>query len=262
MKRLFIAVFLLLTAATNAHPAHFVLVHGSWHGAWCWYKLETLLEQQGHRVTAIDLPAHGIDTTAAEDVTLQDYENTIVSTIDALDTSEQIILVGHSMGGIAVSSAAAARPQSIDKIIYLAAFMLDDGQSMMEISSQDENSLINSSTLIPTFNGSALDIDRNWIEEIFYTESDQFDVTLAEALLVLEPSLPVIEELSLDSSDYWSIPRYYIKTMQDNAISPEIQQMMIDRIGVNAVYPIYTDHSPFFSRPYHLLAILNEISSR
>jgi hypothetical protein len=129
------------------------------------------------------------------------------------------------------------------------------------ISSQDVNSLINPSTLIPTDDGLALDIDREWIEEIFYSESDQFDITLAKALLVLEPGLPVTETLSLANPDYWSIPRYYIKTMQDNAISPEIQQMMIDRIGVERVFPIYTDHSPFFSRPYHLLSILNEISS-
>lgn len=260
MKKIILTMILFFVFTGVSYPAQFVLVHGSWHGAWCWYKIETLLKQEGHTVTVVDLPSHGIDTTAPETVTLQDYTDTVVAAIDHIGEEEQVILVGHSMGGIVASSVANEVPLKIDKLVYLAAFMLDQGQAMMDISMLDEDSLINSNTLIPNADWTVLDIDRTWVQKIFYEQSNIFDITLAERLIVPEPGLPVLAQLALDDPRYWNIPRFYIKTMNDNAISPAIQQMMIDRLGVEQVFPIYTDHSPFFSRPYHLLAVLQRIA--
>jgi pimeloyl-ACP methyl ester carboxylesterase len=87
-------------------PRHFVLVHGAWHGAWCWYKIVAGLEDAGHRVTTIDLPSAGIDPTPAGSVTLRAQADRIVATLDAL--AEPVILVGHSASGPPVSLAADA----------------------------------------------------------------------------------------------------------------------------------------------------------
>ena len=74
----------------------YVLIHGAWHGGWCWRKIVPLLEAGGHRVFAPDLPGHGDDKTATATVTLESYTDRICEI--ACAQTEQVILVGHSMG--------------------------------------------------------------------------------------------------------------------------------------------------------------------
>lgn len=117
--------------AVTATPKHFLLVHGGWHGAWAWYRIETQLEARGHTVTVIDLPGHGIDTTDPGSVTLADY---VARTVDILDNASMpVIVVGHSAGGIVLSSAAEARPRAVEKLVYVAAFLLQRGQTLTAI---------------------------------------------------------------------------------------------------------------------------------
>lgn len=78
----------------------YVLVHGAWHGAWCWQKVVPLLEARGNKVITFDLPGHGDDTTKPENVTLADYVNKLVSVTNA--QKGPVILVGHSMAGVVI----------------------------------------------------------------------------------------------------------------------------------------------------------------
>ena len=82
----------------------YVLVHGAWHGAWCWHKIVARLEARGHTVVAPDMPGHGMDRTPIEQVTLEDIAARLTSIIDAQD--EPVVLVGHSYGGTMISQAA------------------------------------------------------------------------------------------------------------------------------------------------------------
>ncbi|MCU0341691.1 MAG: alpha/beta fold hydrolase [Spirosomaceae bacterium] len=84
----------------------YILVHGAWHGAWAWKYVTPLLEAKGHKVLAIDLPGHGADKTPIVNVGLSDYTKKIVEVANA--QSGEVILVGHSMGGIPISQAAEA----------------------------------------------------------------------------------------------------------------------------------------------------------
>jgi pimeloyl-ACP methyl ester carboxylesterase len=79
--------------------ARFVLVHGAFGGAWCWEPAVGPLEAAGHTVTAIDLPGGGDDPTPAEEVTLDGYAARVC---EVLAEGEPAVLVGHSMGGVAV----------------------------------------------------------------------------------------------------------------------------------------------------------------
>ena len=84
--------------------SHFVLVHGAWHGAWCWSRVVPLLEELGHSADAIDLPGHGDDPTPRASVGIGDY---VRATGEALAKGPlPAVLVGHSMGGLLISSAA------------------------------------------------------------------------------------------------------------------------------------------------------------
>ena len=82
----------------------YVLIHGAWHGAWCWDKLAPLLQDQGHTVIAPDMPAHGQDLMPISEVTLQSYANRVCEVVN--QQTEPVILVGHSLGGISITQAA------------------------------------------------------------------------------------------------------------------------------------------------------------
>ncbi|WP_413467230.1 alpha/beta fold hydrolase [Pleurocapsa sp. FMAR1] len=91
----------------------YILIHGSWHGSWCWNKVATLLEQAGHKAIAPDLPSHGDDRTPIFEVTLQSYEDRVCEVVKA--QTEPVILVGHSMAGIVITQAAEQCPAKIEK---------------------------------------------------------------------------------------------------------------------------------------------------
>ena len=84
-----------------ATRSSFVLVHGGWHGAWCWERVVASLRNQGHNVVAPDLPAHGADRTPLVNRPYERYVPKICETLDSLD--DRAILVGHSSGGMIIT---------------------------------------------------------------------------------------------------------------------------------------------------------------
>ncbi len=78
----------------------FVLVHGSWHGAWCWYKVIPLLEQAGHRLFSPDLPSLGGDKTPISAISLKTWTDSICQILDS--QTQPVILVGHSRGSLII----------------------------------------------------------------------------------------------------------------------------------------------------------------
>src|SRR5258708_26771291 len=101
----------------------YLLIHGAWHGAWCWRNVIPQLTWTGHTVIAPDLPGHGDDLTPLACVTLESYVQAVTNLLDALPLEEQVILVGHSFGGIVISQVAEERPERIQCLVYLSALL-------------------------------------------------------------------------------------------------------------------------------------------
>jgi pimeloyl-ACP methyl ester carboxylesterase len=264
MKPLRRALFLFALAftislASTAHAKHFVLVHGAWQGAWNWYKVTTLLEASGHTVTPIDLPSHSIDGTPPGTVTPQSYTDKVVQTLDAI--SEPVILVAHSMGGIAISTAAEARPAKIEKLVYVAAFLVPNGVSLLDIAQTDTQALVLPNLIIDPLAGTA-DVNRAALKDIYYNTSPETDVSLARVLFKKNALGPLATPLSLTQAGWGSVRRFYIETLQDHAISLSVQRSMQAQSPVEKVYSLDSDHSPFFSTPLLLTGYLLDIASR
>src|SRR5260370_40737879 len=105
----------------------YLLVHGAWHGAWCWRKVVPLLEKVGNGWLAPDLPGHGQDSTSLAYVTLEAYVSRLLPLVDA--APEPVILVGHSLGGTVISQVAEARPEKVRLLVYLSALLPRAGES-------------------------------------------------------------------------------------------------------------------------------------
>ncbi|MBE7157388.1 MAG: alpha/beta fold hydrolase [Rhodospirillales bacterium] len=227
----------------------YLLIHGSWHGAWCWDKIIPLLERDGHDVITLDLPGHGGDTTPTSEVTLQSYADSICRVLDA--QSQPVILVGHSMGGIAISQAAEYRPEKIKALIFLSAFLLRDGESLSDVALFDKDSLIPPNIITDESQGIAT-FREDAITNTFYGNCSEADRTWAKSRLCPEPLAPLTTPLKISEANFGKVPRLYIECLKDAAVSLKSQRQMHMATPCYKVLTMNTDHSPFFCAPKEL----------
>ena len=144
----------------------FALVHGGYHGAWCWERLTPLLQQAGHGVVTMDLPLE--DSTATFDT----YADVVCAALD--DCGDDVVLVGHSYAGNTIPLVAARRP--LRHLVFLCAMIPDVGRSLAE-QLTDKPEMLN-----PVYEQglSALDdqLCQRWTEldiarDIFYFDCDE-----------------------------------------------------------------------------------------
>ena len=234
----------------------YILIHGSWHNAWNWHKVVPLLEKAGHRAIAIDLPGMGRDKTPIQDVKMESTVSGICSLIDSIPG--KIILVGHSKNGIMISQVAEYRPDRIEKLVYLAAYLVPNGKTQREYSLQDTEGWLKpyvtqhretaSHTLQPEI-----------YREGLYHDCDDDITEMAKLLLSHEPVESGMVPLRLSEENYGRVPRIYIECTEDRAVTPFIQRKMYTETPCEKVYSLAASHSPFFSRPKELVDILLEV---
>ena len=235
----------------------FILIHGSWHSAWNWHKVTPLLEKDGHRVFAIDLPGIGRDKTPIQNVTMELVVARICELIDSIEG--KVILVGHSKNGIMISQAAEYRPDKIEKLIYLAAYLIPNGKTQREYSMQDLQGVLK--PFVTKYEATdSTTLASDIYKEGLYHDCDDSITELAKVLLSHEPFGTGITPLQLTDKNFGSVPRYYIECTEDRAVTPFIQQKMYAETPCKKVFKLSTSHSPFFSKPIELVDVLLKIS--
>lgn len=235
-----------------------VLIHGSWHGAWCWHKVVPHLEALGHTVYAPDLPAHGRNWRFMRGhITLNDLAKSVCTLLDSLNGPA--LIVAHSRYGIVASTVAEMRPNKLSGLVYLAAYMLKNGERAATYFAKDTDSKltphvhINKATITDRLEEAAY-------QPYLYADCSKSDVALAKALLNAGPSLPAIAKLKLSEARYGSVPRHYIELTQDKAVSPMLQKRMLAASPCATVTAIEASHSAYFSCPDKLADVIHKIS--
>lgn len=233
----------------------FILIHGSWHGSWNWHKVIPLLEKKGHKAIAMDLPGMGKDKTPVQEVKMKTTVEKIYRLIDSVEG--KVILVGHSKNGIMISQAAEYRPDKIEKLVYLAAYLIPNGKCQREYSIQDTEGVLKPFVDIDTtLNASTL--RKEIYKEGLYHDCDEYITELANVLLSHEPVESGLAKLELTEENFGRVPRVYIECTLDKAVTPFIQRKMYSELPCERVYTMDTSHSPFFSKPAELVEILCE----
>ncbi|KDP41318.1 hypothetical protein JCGZ_15725 [Jatropha curcas] len=247
---------------------HLILVHGGGFGAWCWYKIMTLLEESGFKVDAIDLTGSGTHSSDTNTIaTLSHYIKPLIDILVKLKQGEKVILVGHDIGGACISCAMELFPSKIAKSVFISATMLSNGQSAFDILSQqtDSTDLMRQAQVFLYGNGkdnppTAIDLDKAFLRDLLFNQTSPKDIALASVSMRPIPIAPVLEKLSLSDNNYGSVRRFYIKTQEDFAIPVSLQESMINSNPPEQVFQIKgSDHAPFFSKPQALHRILIEI---
>jgi pimeloyl-ACP methyl ester carboxylesterase len=231
-----------------------VLVHGGWHGAWCWDGVAPLLEQTGHEVVRFDLPGHGEDQTPAAEVTLESYTSRVVEALDTLP--EPVVLVGHSLSGTVISQAAEQRTGKIEKLVYLCALLLPSGKSAIEASQEDSDSVILQNAEVEEDLGRII-LSEAGMREALYHDCPGEDFERALRLVSPQPLAPLGTPVEVTEGKFGSVRRTYIHTTQDRAVSPPAQEKMYTDLPCEKVVSMATGHLPFFAAPEELAGHLD-----
>ena len=239
----------------------FLLVHGAWHPEGSWTKIIVGLKIHGHDVYTVQLPGLGTDRTPLDQVTLASHVTTVTDKLQEIGPG--VTLVGHSYGGVVISQAAENLASYISKVVYVSAFMLQNGESLLDIAMNDANSVVTKNIVIK---GDSVYIPAQFYDQAFYNyglDSEnrnlQADVLFIKTLLVPQPLSTFITPVSL-SSAYYNLEKVYISCLRDHAITPGIQYFMYNRFpNVNLYVMAQSDHSPFLFKPKKLVEILHSL---
>jgi pimeloyl-ACP methyl ester carboxylesterase len=230
----------------------YALVHGAWHGAWCWERLTPLLQQAGHDVVTMDLPSE--DGTA----TFDSYADVVCAALTACD--DDLVLVGHSYGGNTVPLVAARRP--IRHLVYLCAMIPDIGRSLFDQLS-DELEMLNPAyeqgLSVPDEQLRQVWTDLEIACAMFYGDCDEPTTKAALDRLRPQSAHPAIQPCSL--AKFPDVRTTYVVCSEDQTIRPDwSRQTARERIGAELI-ELPGDHSPFYSRPSVLADVLLSLAN-
>jgi pimeloyl-ACP methyl ester carboxylesterase len=225
----------------------FVLVHGAWHGAWCWSRLLPEMEARGHTSVVMDLPVEDGDAT------FEDYADAVLRSYAA--DVEDAVLVGHSLGAMVLPLVVAARPASM--LVSLCGLIpnvhgrpWDDAPPMGRPEAYQTVTLDDGSSVFRTFESARL---------TFYADCDTQDARWAFERLRPQNSRSLWDR-PYPLAQLPNTPRAAIAAVDDAAITIEFSRAVTNpRLGVDLI-EIAGAHSPFLARPGELARLLDELA--
>ncbi len=218
--------------------ATLLLVHGAWHGSWCWSSL--VPELDGLDVRTVDLPSSGADPAALGG--LDDDVAVVRAALDGIDGP--VVVAAHSYGGIPVAEAVTADDDA-QHLVYVCAFMLDAGESLLAAIGGEAP---------PWWDERGDSIAVRTPLDIFYADVDPAVAADGVARLGLQSRQSFAQPLT--RAAWHDVPSTYVVCAQDAAIPPPAQEAMSQRAG--RVERLDASHSPFLSQPAALAAILRD----
>ncbi|PWA33876.1 polyneuridine-aldehyde esterase [Artemisia annua] len=253
---------------------HFVLVHGLCHGAWSWFKLKPLLEAMGHRVSAFDLLASGINTKVIQQVhTLSDYTMPLLEFMATLLPEEKVVLVGHSFGGMSISLAMEKFPDKISLAVFLSATIPDyvhKPSYVLDKYIQSRSAEDWSDTQISPY-GSENESETSILFGPKLLASNLYQLCSKEDLelgkILVRPGSLFLNDLDKEQpfseKGYGSVTRVCAIAVEDKTIPKEFQRWMISNSPVTEVKELKeVDHMLMLSDPNQVCAYLVDVALR
>ncbi|XP_009366326.2 methyl jasmonate esterase 1-like [Pyrus x bretschneideri] len=249
-------------------PKHFVLIHGGCLGAWSWYKVATLLKYSGHRVTALDLGASGINPIQVEQhPSLSEFVEPLTRLMVSLPPKEKVILVAHSYGGAVISIFMERFSQKISAAVYVTAIMSGPTLNFSTIFAEATKRFDFKDSQFRYDNGTnnpatSFIFGPKDLATSLYQLSPPYDLTLGLLLVRFVP-LYNYDVIKLTKEKYGSVPRVFIVSLQDHTIVLDVQKFTIKNNPPNEVKVINgSDHMVMLSKPVELFFHLQNIAEK
>src|SRR5215208_6284239 len=193
------------TSQAIRQPATFLLLHGAWHGGWCWQRVTPLLRQAGHAVYTPTLTGLGERVHLAHaGVDLDTHIQDVLSVLEYGDLSN-VVLVGHSYGGMVITGVAERAPERLAQLVYLDAFVPRDGQSLADLVGPEAGAQMQARTET---------LAENWQLPAFpvraFGVTAEADAAWVGAKLVAQPLMTFIQPIRVASPAAAALPRSFI----------------------------------------------------
>jgi len=228
-------------------PAHLLLVHGASHGAWCWSNVINELATLGVASTAFDLPGSGMDQTLRRTVTLDDYVSATIGMVDSLE-ADHVVVVGHSLAGITIPGVAAARPEKVAALVFLASVVLNTGERGIDSIPEDRRGTYfdmaqdsGDYTILPAFDNA---------RRRFFSHLDSAQAQSAYVQLTPQPFEPYLTEV-VHGIDSLTVPAAYVLLEQDVTFKPPLAESFARKAGL-VPDRMQGDHCVMLSNPFAL----------
>jgi hypothetical protein len=157
-------------------------------------------------------------------------------------------------------SAAEERPEKIQTLVYLTAFLPQNSESLLQLARMNSDSLLTPNLMANEEQGYLTFKEGAPLKEIFYADCPDEDVVRARLLLVLQAIAPMATPVRITAERFGRVPRVYIECLRDRVISPSIQKKMYMALPCQQIISMETSHSPFFSAPGELVRHLHSLS--
>lgn len=234
-----------------------LLVHGGWSTGAAWKQLLPELDKLAVPYKTVDLPGHGLNAKSLWSVSLDDYADHLKNAADEI--SGEVIAIGHSAGGFAITAAAGRWPESFDALAYLAGFVPIHGERLMQLAQGDQGSKLGPGVKPHPFKGYLSLHERVHYDALFH-DCPPTDAKAYADGLVFEPLRPGLTKIKL--RDGWqNIPKSYVLCSQDQAITADYQRWMANRSSIPISYELDCGHMPMLAVPEKLAAVVADLCS-
>ncbi|KAK9228227.1 hypothetical protein WN944_021176 [Citrus x changshan-huyou] len=244
---------------------HFVLVHGACLGAWCWYKVVTLLKLAGHHVSTIDLGASGVNSKRLDDeiASISDYLQPLMEFMACLPQEKKVILVGHSYSGLCISLAMENFHEKISVAVFISAYMPHYKSPPAALIQEDPSGVF---TGLPIYiqqrPGKSANFSSLW-SRVHEDRALQALPDLELTKMLVRPTGFFVEDLSKESlltkEKFGSVDRVYVICKEDEVMKEDFQRAMIEDYHPKQVVSISAaGHMVMLSKPEELCQILLE----
>jgi len=237
--------------------ARLILIHCAWGQAKIWGQVPDLLRAAGHSVEVPDLPGHGTSPVAPQDVGLNDYAKAIIQQIG---NGPPAILIGHSLGGMAISAAAEAAPDAVAHLIYVAGFLPSDGNSLISLKKREGETIAPMVLKGPAPGSTQLDL--KMAAGFLFQNAPPDQARAALALLGPQSNRAQTDPLRVTDRGLGACSKSYVVCTQDRTIGPDLQRTMAQEAGDVHIAELKADHTPQISAPQALSAVLLALIDR
>lgn len=238
-------------AATD-RPA-VVLLHGAFEDASVWRDVQADLAARGFRSIAVNLPGRPGTELAPDKASLELYRDTVLRVVTA--EAGPVVLVGHSFGGMTISAVAEAAPERIRTLVYVAAYLPQSGQALVDLSGQDRDSRVGPHFQIMADRGLA-SVAEAARGELFCNDCTPAQRAAIPGQMVAEPLAPLAAKVTLTTERFGRVDRVYVHTARDQVVSPALQARMVAASPVRAAVTLDTGHTPFLTDARGLAAAI------
>jgi pimeloyl-ACP methyl ester carboxylesterase len=196
------------------------------------------------------LPGHGKDKTPLAEISLATYVDCVCKILD--EQQDPVFLVGHSMGGGIITQVAEYRPNKIKALVYLAGYLLGNGETMFGITQQDTETLLLANAIFSE-DQQSVTFKSEAVKDIGFGDCSDQDMVLVRALLAPQAVAPMATPVTTTAENFGRVPRVYIECLQDRTIGLLAQRRLYTALPCQKVFSLDTSHCPFLSNPQELV---------